>query len=71
MPDIIDIEIQDDGTIKFTTDKISDVNHLSADEFLTEAIELAGGEHKKIARKHKHGSKVHKHAHAHGHAHHH
>lgn len=67
MPDIIDIEILNDGTIKFKTDKISEANHLSADEFLAEAIELAGGEHKTIQRQH--GAKAHKHSHHKAHAH--
>ena len=67
MADIIDIEILDDGTIKFKTDKISDANHFSADEFLTECIELAGGEHV-VEHKHK-GAKAHVHRHAKGHAH--
>jgi hypothetical protein len=69
MADIIDIEILDDGTIKFKTDKVSEANHLSADEFLAECIELAGGKH---TMEHRHDkAKAHKHTHskAHGHAH--
>lgn len=32
--DVINIEILEDGTIKFQTDKVSQANHTSADEFL-------------------------------------
>lgn len=69
MPDIIDIEVLDDGTIKFKTDGISEANHLSADEFLNACVELAGGERKTEQRAK--GAKAHKHVHrkAHGHAH--
>jgi hypothetical protein len=67
MPDIIDIEILDDGTIKFKTDAISEANHLSADEFLNECIELAGGEHQREQKQR--GAKAHVHRHRKAHAH--
>lgn len=63
--DTIDIEILEDGTIKFTTDKVSGANHLSADEFLNEVCEAAGG---KRVTEHRHGSKAKAHRHRHAHA---
>jgi hypothetical protein len=51
MADTIKIEILEDGTVRFETDKISGANHASADEFLAEVEILLGGkitiEHKK------------------------
>lgn len=67
MPDIIDIEILDDGTIKFKTEDISEANHLSADEFLNEVVELAGGTRKTEHRQRP--AKAHKHLHHKAHTH--
>ena len=41
--DCILIEILEDGTIKATTDKISEENHLTAEQFLTFISQLLGG----------------------------
>jgi hypothetical protein len=41
--DVIDVVILKDGTIKFTTPKISGANHQSADAFLKTTQDLAGG----------------------------
>lgn len=43
MPDVIDIEILADGTIKMSTDKISMANHGGAEMFIRETIKEAGG----------------------------
>ena len=43
MADGINYEILEDGTIKFTTDKISGPNHVSATKFMEEVARLAGG----------------------------
>ena len=69
MPDIIDIEILDDGTIKFKTDAVSEANHLSADEFLASVIDLAGGKHTVEHRTKGAKAHVHQHRKAHGHNH--
>ena len=53
--DDIQFEILDDGTIKVTTDKVSDANHVSADKLLRMVAELAGGEVKRTKRAHGHG----------------
>jgi len=58
MPDQIMIEILEDGTISYRTDKISGVNHASADEFLAELEKALGG---KIVRR----QTPHKHQHQH------
>ena len=63
MPDQMNIEILEDGTISFTTDKISQKNHASADEFLSEVQRLAGGTRE--TQKHK-GKFVYTHSHAKG-----
>lgn len=42
--DSIEIEILADGTLKFTTPKISGANHQSADAFLKGTQDLLGGE---------------------------
>ena len=66
MPDIIEVEILEDGQIKFSTDKISAANHASADEFLAEVEELAGGE--RVTEKNKSRfAKSHAHNHVHAH----
>lgn len=41
--DCILIEILEDGTIKASTDKISEENHLTAEQFLTFISQLLGG----------------------------
>lgn len=67
MPDIIKIEVLEDGTISVTTDKISGTNHVSAEEFLNEVEKLAGGTREtqkrksKFAHVHSHGGVVHSH----------
>lgn len=43
MADTMQIEILPDGTIKTTTDRVSQPNHQSADAFLREVGRLAGG----------------------------
>ena len=43
MSDIINVEILEDGTISYQTDKISGTNHVSADSFLQELQEAIGG----------------------------
>lgn len=47
MPTDIQIEILEDGTISVKTSEISDANHISADELLSEITEMAGGEVKR------------------------
>jgi len=42
--DVIEISVLEDGTIKFTTPRISGANHTSADAFLRTAADLLGGE---------------------------
>lgn len=54
MPDQIDIEILDDGTISMKTGTISQKNHFSADEFMEEITKMAGGERRTDARKKPH-----------------
>lgn len=51
--DEIKIEILEDGTISVSTDEISGENHVSADEFMAELQELAGGEVVSKKKKHK------------------
>lgn len=41
--DQILIEILADGTVKATTDKISDENHLTTEQFLTFVAQMLGG----------------------------
>ena len=43
MPDVMNIEVLEDGTIKITTDSISPANHANADEFMELVGELGGG----------------------------
>lgn len=61
--DVIQVEILEDGTLKFTTDPISGSNHANAEEALRFIARMAGGETTRVKR-----SDVH---HAHGHHHHH
>lgn len=48
--DIIDIEILEDGVISVKTDDISEVNHTSADDLLSELENCLGGERKTVRR---------------------
>ena len=66
MPDVMDIEILDDGTVKITTDKVSGANHRTAEAFLAELARSLGG---KTEVRHKHGAHGHLHQHSHGHSH--
>ena len=50
--DKMQITILDDGTIKVETDKISPINHMTAESFLRNIAMASGG---KQERKHKHG----------------
>jgi hypothetical protein len=50
--DSMTIEILEDGSMKISTDKISMMNHMTAEAFLKN-VEMAGGG--KQTRKHKHG----------------
>lgn len=65
--DIIDIEILEDGTISVKTDKVSQTNHHSADEFIAEMEKLAGS--KRETTKTKQGF-MHTHTKKHQHHHH-
>ena len=65
MADIINIQIEDDGTVSFNTDKISAMNHVSADEFLKECEDMLGG----TVQKTKKTDHVHVHTHDHVHRH--
>jgi hypothetical protein len=60
--DVIEAKIEADGTISFTTDKVSKENHQSADQFINETFEAIGGEKKVVKRPH--GSQQH-HSHIH------
>ena len=64
MNDEIEIEILEDGTIKFSTNKISGPNHTNAEKFLLDTGKLAGGKserRKKPGSKHSHGDHHHHH----------
>lgn len=68
--DTITITILEDGTIKTETDKVSMPNHGSAEAFLRETFQMAGGSMRREF-KHRH---IHEAAHTHetqngGHAH--
>ena len=64
--DILKIEVLEDGTIKTTTDPISDANHQNAEDFLNFMARLAGGE---TTREHRHEGQEHMHTHTHHHDH--
>lgn len=51
--DKIKIEIEEDGTISFTTSEISQKNHLSADDFLDEIENMLGSKRKTTPVKNK------------------
>jgi hypothetical protein len=69
--DDIKFEVLEDGTISVKTDQVSGVNHMSADELLTEMAKLAGGVLTKTKRsrisggvklvEHTHGGHTHQH----------
>jgi len=61
MSDEIKIEILEDGTISFETDKISGKNHASADKFIEDIDKMMGGKTTKKARR-----GAHQHVHANG-----
>jgi hypothetical protein len=64
MADIINIEILEDGTIKTTTDEVSQANHSSADKFFAVLRGLCGGiftRKQKIGHVHTHGNVTHTH----------
>lgn len=52
MPDFIDIEILEDGTLSVTTGDISETNHISADELILDLEKNLGGERKTKKREH-------------------
>lgn len=68
--DIIEIEIiEADGSLKATTDKISQANHMNADAFLREMGRAMGGATTRAHRKDAHGhTHAHEHEHDHSHA---
>ena len=54
MADQMELEILEDGTISVKTNKISPVNHVSADQFIAELEELTGGTRTTQKRKVRH-----------------
>jgi len=52
MPDEIEIEVLPDGTIKATTGRISQQNHMNAEAFMRHLATAGGG---KQERRHRHG----------------
>lgn len=63
--DGIEVTILADGTIKISTDKISQANHGSADKLLAMLAELTGGPVKVLKDAHTHihlGAALHAHA---------
>ena len=61
--DIPNIEILDDGVISVKTDKVSDANHISADELLLEMEDMMGGVRKTTKRERKDVRLAHSHKH--------
>jgi len=59
--DVVEVEILEDGQVKWTTSKISAPNHSSADRLLAEVGRLLGGEEK---IEHRHGRAAHSHSHS-------
>jgi len=45
--DILKGEILEDGTISIKTSEISEVNHVSVDQLLSDIADIAGGEHRR------------------------
>jgi hypothetical protein len=66
MGDTMRAHIEEDGTISIKTDKVSEVNHKSADEFMELLEDICGGgrETEKLKPKHVH---VHQHKKVHAH----
>jgi hypothetical protein len=64
MADILRIVILDDGTIRTESDRVSGVNHQSAENFLRGVTALSGGEAARVSKGTAHG-----HGHVHGHDH--
>ena len=67
--DIIRVSITEEGIVKLDTDRISAVNHVTAERLVGEIAKLAGGT---TTKRHKHGGKLHSHHHegeheSHGH----
>lgn len=62
--DTIRVEVLADGTLKVTTDRISQPNHMSADALLKGVDELMGGPASVAKRK---DVTHHHHSHSHGH----
>ena len=63
MSDNVEVEVLEDGTLKFSTDKISGANHANAEAFLAEVGRMLGG---KVERRRKQGTaRQHTHEHAH------
>lgn len=52
MPDIIEIEILEDGVISVKTGDVSETNHMSADNLLDELHSSLGGERESVTREH-------------------
>ena len=65
MPDKMEIEILDDGSLKISTDKISMANHTNAEGLIRELSKAQGGE---VIRQKKSGAHYHEHdGHYHSH----
>jgi hypothetical protein len=62
--DIIKIEILEDGVVSVTTDKVDDVNHVSADALLEAITTMCGGNR---LTKHRDVDEAHNHHHHHKH----
>jgi hypothetical protein len=65
--DAMTIEILEDGTVKVTTEKVSDVNHLSADNLLKHLEKILGGDTTSEKRPDAHAHAHHHHHHEHEH----
>lgn len=50
--DTMNIEVLEDGSLKITTDRVSPVNHMTAEAFLRNIAQACGGQQE---RRHKHG----------------
>lgn len=61
--DVIEYEILEDGTVKFTTDAVSAPNHASAEEFFRYVAKTLGGETTRARRTDRHGHTHHHHDH--------
>jgi hypothetical protein len=65
--DTIRIEVLKDGSLKLTTDAVSDANHYAAEELLKALQQRAGGS-TTVENRHPDGVE-HEHRHEHGHTH--